>query len=100
MRIGFTFLGSLQSGHRQRDFQQRSASGTRLDLERSSQMADALLHSKQSEAPNALRVESASIILHAEHDSSCLAAHRDLHRSGLRVAGAIIQRLLDNPIDA
>src|SRR5262249_9110331 len=98
MRTGSISAISIQGRQRQGDMQQSAASGPGIDLEGSAQVTHTLLHPEQAQAAHALGIEAAAVVLNAEQNFAGFAANGNLHRSGLRVAGTIIQRLLDHAV--
>src|SRR5262249_35043649 len=71
-----------------------------VDLECSAQMSHTLLHPEQSQASFGFGPESAAVILDHDMDRVRTVLDRDSDGARAGMPGAIVQRLLNNPVDA
>src|SRR5215472_2000647 len=100
MRIFSIFPVSVEVDQRQRYADASAAAGPGVDFECSAQMTDALLHTHQPQAANAMRIESAAVVLNTEYDFADFSADVHLNSAGLGVPRAVAECLLHHPVDA
>src|SRR5260221_4113000 len=80
--------------------QQRASAKMGIDLEGPAKMRHAFLNAEQPQASLRFRLESAPVVLN--HDMYRLRAvlYRDPDRACAGMAGAVVQRFLNNAVDA
>ena len=83
-----------------RDPEQRALAARRFHDEPASERAHTLFHSDQAHAPFLRWIESPAIVLYRQQQSVRLLCDRDSHIPGARMLDDVVQRLLDDSIDA
>src|SRR5271165_2186611 len=95
----FSFSVHFTPGERQFHGEQGSATGRRMDVASAAQAGHALLDSQQTHALALLELEAPAIVLDGKLEPVRLFLHPDANGLGLRVARAVVQRLLHYAID-
>src|SRR5215470_8215124 len=90
----------MRAVNRKRYRQQRASAQMGIDLESPAQMRHALLHAEQPEASLRFRLESAPIVLDHDMYSFRAVSYRDPDHTGAGMTGAVVQRFLNNAVDA
>src|SRR5215468_1811435 len=102
MRMGFTFalVCSFVVRNGQLDRNDGPAAGSGMYAARASKICDALLNPEQAEAFDLIGIEPTPVVLDRKRKIIGFLVDADPDSSGVGMARAVVQRFLDDSVDA
>src|ERR1700733_11306544 len=100
MRISFIGFCTLSLCKRKFDCDHRAAAGLGMQSAFAAQMRDSLFDTEQTQAFRVLHIKTLAIVLYGKRQPAWLLQHFDPYGGGVRMAGTVMQRFLDNAVDA